>query len=85
MKHKSYSSYQTETQAQKQENKDKLELAEKIRIKHVNEFNSGKHGFRNDDKLKFNFLEYFKKLTEDRFNSKNNYGNWDNVYKHLQT
>ncbi|MCY1633909.1 tyrosine-type recombinase/integrase [Marinifilum sp. D737] len=72
------------TQTQKQENKDNLELAEKIRVKKQNEYNSGKYGFRNEDKLKYNFLDYFKKLTEDRFNSKNNYGNWDSVYKHLQ-
>jgi len=72
------------TQAQKQENKQNLELAEKIRIQRQNEFNTNTHGFRNENKLKYNFLEYFNKLTEERFNSKNNYGNWDSVYKHLQ-
>ena len=71
------------TQTQKQENKQNLDLAEKIRIKKLNEFNTGNYGFRNDDKLKYNFIDYFKKLADERFSSKNNYGNWDSAYKHL--
>lgn len=34
---------------------------------------------------KIGFLEYFKIQTEQRKNSQGNYGNWDSVYKILQT
>ena len=31
-----------------------------------------------------NFIEYFNNLTQERLNSKGNYGNWDSVLKHLK-
>jgi len=72
------------TQIQKQENKDNLELAEKIRIKRMNEYNSRNHNFYNKDQLNYNFLDYFSNLTEERKKSKGNYGNWDSTLKKLR-
>lgn len=35
--------------------------------------------------VQINFIEYFKKLTDDRFSSQRNYGNWYSVLNHLIT
>lgn len=67
----------------KRKNKETIELAEKIRTKRQAEYDSGKFGFQNNSKININFIDYFKKLTDERFNSTGNHGNWDSTYKHL--
>ena len=64
------------TPIDKEENRATLILAEKVKTKRQSEHNSGKFGFKNDIKVRANFLEYFKKLTDERFESKGNHGNW---------
>ncbi|MCU4165616.1 tyrosine-type recombinase/integrase [Carboxylicivirga caseinilyticus] len=71
------------TLTEKQDNKDTLTLAEKIKTKKQAEFDSGKYGFQSNSKINANFIEYFKQLTDERFESKGNHGNWDSCYKHL--
>ncbi|HRB00589.1 MAG TPA: site-specific integrase [Ignavibacteria bacterium] len=68
---------------EKQSNKDIQMLAEKILTKRQAEINAGKHGFSDDSKSKINLVEYYSKLTENRKQSKGNYGNWDASLKHL--
>ena len=72
------------TPIEKQHNKDTLNLAEKIRTKKQAEYDSGKFGFQSNSKINGNFIEYFKGLTDERFESKGNHGNWDSCYKHLK-
>ena len=68
---------------EKQHNKQTLQLANSIRNKKELDIKSGIYGFNSESKSNANFIEYFKKLTEDRLKSKGNYGNWDSTLKHL--
>ena len=72
------------TKAQKDENKKILALAESIRSKRHLEIQNSIYGFRDKEKLKGSFLEYFSDLTEKKKASNGNYGNWDSVRKHLK-
>ncbi len=69
---------------EKRHNKQVKQLAENIRSKREIEIQSGKHSFINPNQRKIKLLSYFKKLTEERKESKGNYGNWDSALKHLQ-
>lgn len=71
-------------QAQKQHNSENLKSAEAVQAQRILEVQNGKYGFSNLHKLNTNFLEYFKKLTEERYSSIGNYGNWDSTLKHLK-
>ena len=66
---------------EKQHNKQTLQLANSIRNKKELDIKSGIYGFNSESKSNANFIEYFKKLTEDRLKSKGNYGNWGIVKK----
>lgn len=70
---------------EKDHNKKTLQLAESIRAKKLLELQHVENGFEHLVKknVQFNFIEYFQKLTDDRFSSQGNYGNWDSVLKHL--
>ena len=68
---------------EKQHNKQTLQLANSIRNKKELDIKSGIYGFNSHSKSNANFIEYFKKLTENRLKSKGNYGNWDSTLKHL--
>ncbi|CAM1352879.1 tyrosine-type recombinase/integrase [Tenacibaculum halocynthiae] len=65
-------------------NKEKKELAEKIKTQEQNKYNHQEYGFNEDDKLNADFLEYFQTLTNKRFESYGNYGSWDSTLKHLK-
>lgn len=72
--------------AQKKTNKENLEAAEKIRAKWTLELAMDKNGLgelTKKDKSSIDFIDYFRELTEARYDSFNNYGNWDSVHKHL--
>lgn len=72
--------------SQKKTNKDNLDAAEKIRAKWTLELAMDKNGLgelSQKDKSSIDFIDYFRELAEARFESKNNYGNWDSVHKHL--
>lgn len=71
------------TPTQKTHNKEVEVKVEIIRAEKEKEFLNNKYGFKSDTKVRANFIEYFQKLTDDRFASKGNYGNWDSVIKHL--
>ncbi len=65
-------------------NKETYKLAESIRAKRQLEFQNGTYGFTSEFKQNTNFIEYFKKLTEERKASTGNYGNWDSTLKHIE-
>jgi integrase len=68
---------------EKQHNKQTLQLANSIRNKKELDIKSGIYGFNSQSKSNSNFIDYFKKLTEDRLQSKGNYGNWNSTLKHI--
>lgn len=72
------------TQAQKDENKKILSLAESIRSKRHLEIQNGMYGFNDQEKLKGFFIIYMETLAEKRLESKGNYDNWDSTIKHLR-
>lgn len=57
---------------------------EAIKGEKLKELLNGKYGFKSQTKGKVNFIEYFDKLCQKRYESKGNYGNWDSVLKHLE-
>ncbi len=68
---------------QKQHNKENLKAAEAVKAQKILEVQNGTYNFNNLHKLNTNFIEYFRKLTKDRYSSLGNYGNWDSTLKHL--
>ncbi|MDD3773138.1 MAG: site-specific integrase [Weeksellaceae bacterium] len=73
----------TLTKFQKEENKKILELAEKIRAKRLLEVQNNIYGFRDKEKLRADFMDYFEALCEKKLASLGNYGNWKSTYGHL--
>ena len=71
------------TQAQKDENKKILSLAESVRSKRHLEIQNGMYGFNDQEKLKGFFIIYMETLAEMRMESKGNYDNWDSTIEHL--
>jgi integrase len=71
----------------RQSNKETRELAENIRAKRQLEIQSGAHGFAPDFKKKVDFLEYFKKVFEDkkRFEGLRGVTNYEGTIRHLET
>lgn len=78
-----YLAAEVKTAKQKVENKDTILLADKILTQKQADYNAGKFGFGTQSKVNINFVDYFKQLTDDRFNSDGNYSNWLSTYRHL--
>lgn len=72
-------------QLQRDHSKETLALAEAIKAKKVLAAQSSQHGFVSNVMGKVSFLEYFKQLTEKKYESEGNYGNWLSTYRHLVT
>jgi integrase/recombinase XerD len=71
------------SQAERQHNKDTLQLAENIKAKRQLEIKNGQHGFSSGFKQNVNFMDYFCKMTDSKFESDGNHGNWQSTKKHL--
>ena len=69
---------------EKKENKETLQLAEKILTIRQADHIKGKYNIKDNEKSKTLFLEYYNKLKEERYESKGNYDNWDAAYKHIE-
>ena len=69
---------------QKKHNKETFQLAKTIKAQKEIDIQNGKYGFSSKSKQNSDFLKYFQKLTNDRLQSKGNYGNWNSVLKHLK-
>lgn len=65
-------------------NKQTLALAESIKAKKQIEIQNGTYDFYNSEVQKGSFINYVQKLTDQRFNSTGNYGNWLSMLKHLK-
>ena len=79
--------YEHPTPTQKKSNKETMDVAEKIRSKYTLELaysNNGLSDLNPKEKDSIDFITYFLVQTKNRYESKNNYGNWDSVHKHLQ-
>jgi len=72
------------TQTDKQTNRETWNLAQQIKAQRLIDLQSGKYNVY-ESKSDQSFLDYFKQLTTNRYNSQGNYGNWDSCYKHLLT
>jgi integrase len=70
--------------ADKQINKDTLALAEKIKNKRQSEIDNGTYGFNSNQKKQTNFIDYIQSLSNKRYESKGNFGNWESLVKHLK-
>ncbi len=68
---------------QKRENKLTLELAERKRAETLIGLQDIKAGISRKDYSKDNFVDYFERKAQERFESKGNYGNWDASLKHF--
>ena len=71
------------TKFQKDENKRILELAETIRSKRHLEAQNNIYGFKDKDKVKGSFKQFFSDMAEMKKESLGNYGNWNSVRKHI--
>ncbi|WP_417369807.1 tyrosine-type recombinase/integrase [Flavobacterium beibuense] len=71
------------TPQHKTHNKEVEKKVEIIRAEKEKDYLNGKYGFKSETKVKANFIDYFKRLTDERLKSKGNYGNWDSALKHL--
>lgn len=75
------------TRSDKEKNKETLRLADAIRAKRVVDFQNGRYGFNGGNKLDTRFLDYYRKLCEQRKRnpeSLSNWGNWYCALKHLE-
>ena len=78
--------YDKPTKAQKKLNAEAMEAAKVIRSKMLVDLayeNNDLSGLSKKDKSDVDFIEYFRQQTDKRYESMNNYGNWDSVHKHL--
>ncbi len=75
------------TPAEKQHNKQSLQLAEAIRAKRIIEAQNGEHSFKSGGKLKASFFDYFEKLSNEKLQtgSKSNYSIWYSTLNHLKS
>lgn len=69
---------------ERRKNKEIYELAEKILAIRRSEYYQGKYRIKDNRKGSIQFLDFFDRLKEERYESKGNYGNWDAAYKHLK-
>jgi len=69
---------------QKQENKERLRLANEIRVQREHELQVGQYGLQDLNKQKMSLFTYLHHLAELRRDSKGNYDNWDSMLKHLR-
>ena len=72
------------SEVEKRHNRETSTLAEKIKGERGLQVQNEEHGLFNKVHKKKDFLAYFKELTEDRFESAGNYGNWLSAYNHLE-
>jgi integrase len=81
---KLYTSQNPKNAQEKKQDKETLELANKILSLRQADFIKGKFNMKNSRKSKMRFLDYYDYLKQERYNSKGNYDNWDAAQKHLE-
>lgn len=66
------------TKEDKDKNKDTLELANSIKNKRITELQTGEFGFTKKYHQETFFLDYYRKMCEERHKTPNTQGNWGN-------
>lgn len=72
------------TPLEKETNKQTLQTAQSIKAKRQIEIQNHEYGFSSQFKVDLYFLDYFKKMIEERRDSHGNYGNWVSCLNHLE-
>lgn len=75
------------TKADKEKNRQTMQLAEAIKSKRIVELQNGEYGFNAAYKLDTNVLDYYRAMCEKRHGnteSRGNWGNWYSCLKHLE-
>jgi len=74
------------SRADKEKNRQTLDLAEAIRAKRIVEVRNKEFGFKGEYHEEMNFYTYYMGLVEARYgvDSKGNWGNWRSCLKHLE-
>lgn len=74
------------TRADKEQNRQTMQLAEAIRAKRTVEIQNDEYGFKSAYKEDALFFDYYKAMCEKRLGaeSKSNWGNWYSCLKHLE-
>lgn len=74
------------TRADKDKNKETMQLAEAIRAKRVVEMRNGLYGFQQQFATNTRFFDYYRSLCEKRLGgeSRGNWGNWLSCLHHLK-
>tara|TARA_R110002020_G_scaffold424442_1_gene633647 strand:- start:738 stop:1868 length:1131 start_codon:yes stop_codon:yes gene_type:complete len=70
--------------SEKKANEETQLRAEQILSIRRAEYAQGKYSIKDRSKEKLNFLSYYDKLKEERYESKGNYVNWDAAQNHLE-
>jgi len=75
------------TPIERDQNKQTLATAQAIKAKRQIEIQNGEYGFTSQFKIDTSFLDYYRKMCEDRHGNQESRGNWGNWYsclKHLE-
>lgn len=72
------------SRADREKNRQTLQLAEAVRAKRVVEVRNGKFGFDGGGKPEADFLDYYRGLCERRRKTEGSLGNWGNWWSALQ-
>lgn len=78
--------YENPSKLQRKSNKEMKEAAERIRSQLLLDMAYERNNLSElnpKDRSGVNFIDFFRKQADERYESKNNYGNWDSVHKHL--
>lgn len=75
--------YLSSKRSDNEKNKQTLQLANSIKAKRIVEIQNGAYGY-STYLINTNFLDYYKKMTEERKESTGNYGNWRSCLKQLE-
>lgn len=74
------------TRADKEKNRETMQLAEAIKAKRIVELHNGLYGFQKQFAINTRFFDYYRSMVEKRLGaeSKGNWGNWRSCYHHLK-
>jgi integrase len=74
------------TRADKEKNRETLQLANSIKAQRTVEIQNGEFGFKNSFAEQTLFFEYYRAMTERRYGeeSRSNWGNWLSALRHLE-
>ena len=81
---KRYNFKKPKSAEEKQINRENLMFAEGVRLQREREILNEKDGLCDAGKKRYDFIEFFEKMTYDRRASSNNYGNWKSALQHFK-